>query len=370
VLVSDNNGNQWSNVVSVVIQAPKIIITNYEITDVNGNNNNRLDIGENATITVNYKNIGHSKALNGNGSITANAFIAPLTNSQNLLDLDINAENSNSFSFQVNSNAPVGSSVQFDFQNAFGFYAANLSVIEKIGLIVEDAESADFTNFPWLNQSEIPWEIDAVNKFQGDNSFVSGNIGDNEVSELTINYTVLEDDTLSFVRRISCEDGYDFLRFYLDNALLAEWSGTSDWLKEKFVISAGAHTLKWAYEKDDMVSAGEDATWIDWIVFPNGSLTDIPNSISVKNEKKIVGIFPNPVCDAFTLSINTKIQELITISLFDLSGRIVHSFDAIKVSEGANNATFQVPSSIANGYYFLKLSGNEQLTREKISIFR
>ena len=86
VLLTDNNGNQWNNVVSVIVQAPKIIISGYEISDAAGNNNNRLDVGESATIIVNYKNIGHSKALNGNGVITASSFIAPLTNFQNLSD--------------------------------------------------------------------------------------------------------------------------------------------------------------------------------------------------------------------------------------------------------------------------------------------
>lgn len=370
VLLTDNNGNQWNNVVPVIIQAPKIIISGYEISDVAGNNNNRLDVGENATITVNYKNIGHSKALNGNGVITASSFIAPLTNSQNLGDLEMNYEGTNSFVFQVNSDAPIGSSVEFNFLNEFGFYTANLSAIEKIGLIVEDAESADFTHFPWLNQSNIPWEIDAINKFQGDNSFVSGNISDNETSALTINYTVLEADTLSFVRKVSCEDGYDFLRFYLDEALLAEWTGTSDWLKEKFVISAGAHSLKWTFEKDEMVSAGEDASWIDWIVFPKGSFSDNPNAIPKTKELQFLGVFPNPVSDAFNLSFKANKQALITVSMFDLSGRIVHSFGAIKVEEGLNTASFQVPISIANGYYFIQFSGNEHLNCEKISIFR
>ncbi len=370
VLVTDNNGNQWNNVVPVIIQAPKIVISGYEISDAAGNNNNRLDVGESATITVNYKNIGHSKALYGNGLITASSFIAPLTNAQNLLDLDVNAENSNSFSFQVNSDAPIGSNVEFNFLNEFGFYTANLSAIEKIGLIVEDAESADFTHFPWLNQSNIPWEIDAVNKFQGDNSFISGNISDSEISELVINYTVLADDSLSFVRKVSCEEGYDFLRFYLDDVLMAEWTGTSDWLKENFVISAGAHSLKWAFEKDDMVSAGEDAVWIDWITFPNGNFTDNPNGFNVLEKKQVVQIFPNPASDVFTISLNTTIQDVCAVSLFDLSGRRIYSLGDIDLQKGLNTATFQVPASIANGYYFLQFSGNEQLTCEKISIFR
>ena len=370
VSVTDNNGNQWNNVVSVIIQAPKIIITGYEISDATGNNNNRLDVGESATIIVNYKNIGHSKAINGNGVIAASSFIAPLTNSQNLGDLEMNDEGSNSFIFQVNSDAPVGSSVEFEFLNEFGFYTANLTTIEKIGLVVEDAESADFSHFPWVNESSIPWEIDAINKFQGDNSFVSGNISDSEVSELVINYSVLEDDSLSFVRKVSCEDGYDFLRFYLDDALMAEWTGTSDWLKENFVVSAGPHSLKWAFEKDDMVSAGEDAVWIDWITFPNGNFTDNPNGFNVLEKKQGIQIFPNPARDVFTISLNSTLQDVCAVSLYDLSGRRINSLGNIILQKGLNTATFQIPTSIANGYYFIRFSGNEHLNCEKISIFR
>jgi hypothetical protein len=56
--------------------------------------------------------------------------------------------------------------------------------------------------------------------------------------------------------------------------------------------------------------------------------------------------------------------------LFDLSGRRIYSLGNINLQKGLNTATFQVPASIANGYYFLQFSGNEQLTCEKISIFR
>jgi hypothetical protein len=245
-----------------------------------------------------------------------------------------------------------------------------LTTIEKIGLVVEDAESADFSHFPWVNESSIPWEIDAINKFQGDNSFVSGNISDSEVSELVINYSVLEDDSLSFVRKVSCEDGYDFLRFYLDDALMAEWTGTSDWLKENFVVSAGPHSLKWAFEKDDMVSAGEDAVWIDWITFPNGNFTDNPNGLNVLENKQVIQIFPNPASDIFTISFNSTLQDDCAVSLYDLSGRRINSLGNINLQKGLNTATFQIPTSIANGYYFIRFSGNEHLNCEKISIFR
>ena len=370
VLITDNEGSAWNRTIPVTIQAPKIIISGYSISDALGNNNNRLDIGENATITVNYANIGHSKALNGMANISASSFIAPLSNLQYLSDLDASGTGFTSFSFQVNSDAPIGSSVLFNFQHEFGFYAANLSTLEKIGLVVEDAESADFTQFPWSNQSSIPWEIDAINKFQGDNSFVSGNISDNETSELTINYTVLEDDTLSFVRKISCEEGYDFLRFYADDALLAEWTGTSDWSQEKFAITQGAHTFQWIYKKDDIVSAGEDASWIDWIVFPKGNFTDNTNGVAPILKENLIHIFPNPASNAFTMNLTATKQDVVTVSLFDISGRLVNNWGSFKVIDGFNTSTFQIPATCSNGYYFVRVLGNQRTACEKISVIR
>jgi hypothetical protein len=370
ILITDNEGNEWNNTVAVTIQAPRIVINGYEISDALGNNNNRLDAGESATISVNYKNIGHSKAFNGLGSISATSFISPLSTTQSLVDLDVNSEGEISLSFQVNPSTPIGSVVTFNFQNAFGFYSTNLSIIEKIGLIVEDAESADFSQIPWFNESNIPWEIDAINKYQGDNSFVSGNISDNETSELTINYTTSVADTLSFVRKISSEDGYDFLKFYVDEELEAEWSGNSDWLQEKFAIVQGEHTFKWVYQKDDMISAGEDAAWIDWIVFPTGNFTDNTSGITTSKSQNLIRIYPNPSNGAFTLSISATQKEVFNLSIIDLSGRVVDKIDNFKVFDGTNSTTFQVPASIANGYYFLQLSSNKRIMCEKISVFR
>jgi hypothetical protein len=34
-----------------------------------------------------------------------------------------------------------------------------------------------------------------------------------------------------------------------------------------------------------MVSAGEDAVWVDWITFPNGNFTDNPNGFNVLEKK-------------------------------------------------------------------------------------
>jgi hypothetical protein len=79
---------------------------------------------------------------------------------------------------------------------------------------------------------------------------------------------VLVNDTISFYRKVSSENGYDFLNFYVDGILLGSWSGNLDWDKVSYPVAAGIHRFSWVYEKDEATSSGDDAAWIDYIEFP------------------------------------------------------------------------------------------------------
>jgi hypothetical protein len=67
---------------------------------------------------------------------------------------------------------------------------------------------------------------------------------------------------------------------------MASWDGDQDWSEESFTISAGMHTLSWAYEKDYSVSGGADCGWIDNITLPpfgdkDPELWVLPNYLQV-----------------------------------------------------------------------------------------
>jgi hypothetical protein len=53
------------------------------------------------------------------------------------------------------------------------------------------------------------------------------------------------------------------------------WSGEVSWSEEKYVLSEGLHTLVWEYSKDGVVSSGQDAAWVDYIIFPPMSMPSI-----------------------------------------------------------------------------------------------
>jgi hypothetical protein len=86
--------------------------------------------------------------------------------------------------------------------------------------------------------------------------------------------------TIRFAYRVSSEEGYDCLRFFIDggpqpfatscffNHSGIGASGLIEWTFVELPIDAGTHTVTWSYEKDFSDSQGLDAAWIDNVVLP------------------------------------------------------------------------------------------------------
>ena len=72
----------------------------------------------------------------------------------------------------------------------------------------------------------------------------------------------------SFDLRVSSEEGWDWLEFYIDGALQSRWSGELDWTPYGFSVAAGVHTFEWRYSKDVARSAGSDTAFIDNLLLP------------------------------------------------------------------------------------------------------
>lgn len=107
-----------------------------------------------------------------------------------------------------------------------------------------------------------------VYPFEGDYDAQSGNANDGQSSQLLLSTEIMFSDTIHFFAKTSSEVN-DKLKFYLDGSLKGEWSGIGNgWILAKFPVSEGVHTFKWAYEKDGVLSSGDDCAWLDFIEFP------------------------------------------------------------------------------------------------------
>jgi bacillolysin len=117
-----------------------------------------------------------------------------------------------------------------------------------------------------------PWTVVGPSSGNASNSARSGVIADNGRTELHRVVHVRSSGSLFFARRVSSEFNFDFLSFHVDGIPVGATSGNAAWGFPVYVpitLPPGAHELVWVYEKDSIVSVGEDAAWIDVVLVPN-----------------------------------------------------------------------------------------------------
>lgn len=143
--------------------------------------------------------------------------------------------------------------------------------IETVRAELEEGfESGDFSALPWQHAGDAPWTITSES-YEGGWAAKSGLIGDGQTSvlELTVDLTGWEVNRIEFAWRTSCEDSYDFLRFYIDGQEEGSWTGIQPAFSFPQTISIpitpGVRTLKWVYSKDASTPEGLDCAWIDSI---------------------------------------------------------------------------------------------------------
>ena len=121
----------------------------------------------------------------------------------------------------------------------------------------------------------------------------SGSIGDNGTTTLILSHVAGANDTISFYYKVSSENGFDKLHFYIDNQEKGNWSGNVGWTKAAYPVTAGRHSYKWTYTKDTSVSSGSDCAWIDYVGLPADRIMagTAGNDVNVceGNDAQIVG---------------------------------------------------------------------------------
>jgi hypothetical protein len=249
----------WNSVFNIILNAPIIEIGTFYVDDAYGNNNGRLDPGENADIIILNVNEGSSDALDALATAATSSGLITINNSSYDLETIAAGETKNAvFNITVDANAQIGDVVEMDYSVTAGVYGADLILSLNIGLVIEDFESGNFDNYDWEFAGNADWQIDGNDPYEGDYAAKSGTISDDQTSDLTITVNVTADDQISFFRKVSSENNYDYLRFYIDGVQKGEWCDEVAWGEESYPVTAGEHTFKWAYEKDGYVSNGSD----------------------------------------------------------------------------------------------------------------
>jgi len=259
----------WAADFNLIALAPEFEITKLRINDETGNGNRRLDPGETVDLIATVINIGHSDAHDVTSLLTCSSpFVQMNLSESSIGSMSFGQTAEALFSITIADDTPVGTLVELAINVTAGVYTAQNIFLSKIGLMVEDFESGDFTDFQWINGGNQPWIITDVEPYEGEFSAKSGAISHSQSSQLLLQYESNIDDSISFYRKVSSESGFDKLHFYIDATKMGEWTGDIKWGKVTYPVSAGNHVFKWVYLKDANGSDGEDCAWLDYIVFP------------------------------------------------------------------------------------------------------
>ena len=133
------------------------------------------------------------------------------------------------------------------------------------------AAALNTANLTWTTGGDLPWFTETAVSRDG-LAAQSGPITDSQSSYLET--TAPANGYISFSWKVSSEDGYDYLTFYTNGVQADAISGDVDWNQETYSVSAG-EVLRWEYSKDGSVSDGQDAGWLDQVIFTPPDTTPV-----------------------------------------------------------------------------------------------
>lgn len=358
-VVITNGVDTWTSSFNLVLNAPALQVTGLVFAELLGNGNNRLDAGETATLTYNNLNNGHANVVNAGTLLYGGDSYVTLTSANigTIPALNVSTPENALFNIDIATNTPINHYVPFEYTVSSGSYIATYNTMLKVNMLVEDLESGDYSQFAWTNGNQVPWTIDGNIKYEGDYSSRSGEINDNGVTIMQLVVEVLNNDTIAFARKVSSEEGYDYLTFGIDGNVKGQWSGLLDWQRVAYPISAGIHTLTWKYAKDDVYNDNDDAAWVDFIEMPNIKLvTDIATTNATVGT---INVFPNPTNGITTIILDTKTNENAIVEVYSAQGQLVRSE---RIPSNQNQTVLNTQGWAVGLYHIVARVGNNKLT--------
>jgi len=233
----------------------------------------------------------------------------------------------------------------------------------------ESFESGEFSA-DWSSSGDADWFIDSDFAYDGLYSARSGSIGSWDDTFLSISLDITEASEISFFRKVSSEEGYDFLKFFIDGVVQQEYSGESEWIQESFAVSVGEHTFTWSYEKDGYVDDGYDCGWIDYVIFPPNDNSSAEEDF-ILSKIELYGNYPNPFKSSTTISFTTtESTENTEILIYNLKGQKVKTISNLQIDKSSNqqitwNGKDDNNKPVSSGIYFCKLKSGGKFTSTK-----
>ena len=264
-LTCTSDDDVWESKFDLTFWAPEFAMTDISNTD--------LTPGASGTVTFNITNNGGADAENAVFEVYSSS--NDLTLENNVIEVPAIAAGETvaiPVNITANSNVEIGSNYELSYLMSAGHASLAGSYIITVGNIIESFETGDFSMYEWQFGGNANWVIVSENPNTGTYCAKSGTIGSNQQTDLFLVTEILADGEISFYKKVSSENNWDKLFFYIDNVEKGNWSGEVAWGQQSYPVTTGTHTFKWSYQKDGSVNSGSDCAWVDDIQFPPTSV--------------------------------------------------------------------------------------------------
>lgn len=295
-LVLEDGINSWQYPISLRVNAPAYNIVSSAIFD---GGNNALDPGENVTMRIVVENSGSAPLNYPTFDIfeNDNHIIIEELSADNAYYWDVGSSVVLNAVVSISEDAPIGHTAiaWIDIGSLNTNYESMISMPLNIGMLMDNFETEDFSNHDWNFDGQSEWFIQSEQVFDGNYAVRSGPITNNQFSELSVEYNVLNQGYIKFNAKVSSEQGssgtiYDYLSFYIDDEQLVFVGGESDWTEYSYLVNPGQHIFKWVYEKDNAGLSGDDCAWIDNVIFPPGSIPPLNIDFGDLNQDENINV--------------------------------------------------------------------------------
>jgi len=161
--------------------------------------------------------------------------------------------------------------------------------------IDESFETQNFGSYDWQNDEANPWNITSVDAHNGNYSALSPTLTYGQKSRLEIDIVVNRGFFQFYGKTDTILNG-DFLKLYINDTLMRQWSGVSNWFHYSIFLNTGTYHIAWVFEKSSQNTNGSDAVWIDQIGFPEitGSILYPAKNLTIQAEERNITLNWSP----------------------------------------------------------------------------
>lgn len=263
-----NEEHSFTDSVTLTVKAPVLKYTKLTITDMDGNETDRLTKGTSSYLTFDIENQGGSKSKEINNRLNLLApFISIEDNEASVAAIEAGASGQVSFFVEVDEDAQEGI-INYTLQAESGHHTDLLEDHTSVGYTSESFEGETLNeDIQWhLGTGSKKWYVIEDATAHEGHCLRSPSVNSGTVV-LNIGITTEVDDKISFLHKTTME-GATVLQFKLNSIDMEEWSGDNDWERSEYDLPAGSNLIRLTFKKDALGGSPDDVAFLDDFRFP------------------------------------------------------------------------------------------------------